>query len=276
MAAILLGVVEGLTEFLPVSSTAHLRIAQELIGQDLESGYWKMFAVVIQFGAILAVVAYFWKRILGFLRSHPLLAGASKATGSSDAESKGSLSNRWWTHPVSLVLISFVVTAVPCFIIDNKIGDNLESPKIMGWALLVGGVVMLVIDRVFENRATTKSLDKMSLGQAIFIGFTQIFSAAFPGTSRSMATIAGGQVMGLDRATALEFSFFLSIPVMMAASSFKLLQFIRKSPEGLDSHQMVVLAIGFVVSFLVAWVVIAWFMGWVRRRGFTPLLSTAS
>ncbi len=168
------------------------------------------------------------------------------------------------------MLISFVVTAVPCFIIDNKIGDNLESPKIMGWALLVGGVVMLVIDRVFENRATTKSLDKMSLGQAIFIGFTQIFSAAFPGTSRSMATIAGGQVMGLDRATALEFSFFLSIPVMMAASSFKLLQFIRKSPEGLDSHQMVVLAIGFVVSFLVAWVVIAWFMGWVRRRGFTP------
>ncbi len=129
---------------------------------------------------------------------------------------------------------------------------------------------MWLVDRLCNGRASVDSLEKMTWIQAIAIGLFQILAAAFPGTSRSMATIAGGQIMGLDRKTALEFSFFLSIPVMFAATGFKLLQFLLKENEPLAFHFWVVLSLGFLVSFLVAWGVIAWFMQWVRRHGFAP------
>ncbi len=129
---------------------------------------------------------------------------------------------------------------------------------------------MLWIDQRYSQRASTHSVEQMTLRQAIFIGAAQILAAMFPGTSRSMATIAGGQIMGLSRPAALEFSFFLSIPVMFAASGFKLLQFLVKSPIQIDSRQWLTLGIGFVTSFLVALAVIAWFMQWVRSRGFAP------
>ena len=255
LTAIILGIVEGLTEFLPVSSTAHIRMTQALLGVDLASSYWKMFSVVIQLGAILAVVVYFWHRIWEFIFSFP--------KGTNGART-------WWNHPLALVVISFVVTAVPCFIIDEKIGEFLERLDVMAWALIVGGVAMWWIDRSFSKRAKVDQLEKMTLTQAIVIGLFQILAAAFPGTSRSMSTIAGGQIMGLDRKTALEFSFFLSIPVMAAATSFKLLQFLLKESQPVNSHDWAVLAVGFGVSFLVALAVIAWFMRWVRQRGFAP------
>jgi undecaprenyl-diphosphatase len=230
LIAAIIGVIEGLTEFLPVSSTAHIRIAQKLLGVDLDDSYWKMFAIVIQLGAI----------------------------------------RTWWNHPLALVVISFVVTAVPCYLIDDQIGEKLENLTVIGWALIVGGVVMWVVDRAFSSRATTLDMECMSLTQSIVIGFTQIFAAALPGTSRSMATIAGGQVTGLSRTAALEFSFFLSIPVMFAATTFKMLQFVMKNETAISTHQLGVLAVGFAVSFVVALAVIAWFMSWVRKRGFAP------
>ena len=255
LIAAIIGVVEGLTEFLPVSSTAHIRIAQSLLGVNLDDDYWKMFAIVIQLGAILSVIVYFRSRILEFIKSYP----------------KGKSGNRtWWNHPLALVIISFVVTAVPCFLIDDQIGDKLENLNVIGWALIVGGIVMWIIDRVYSSRATTLDMESMSLKQSLVIGFTQIFAAALPGTSRSMATIAGGQLTGLSRTAALEFSFFLSIPVMFAATSFKLLQFVMDNETPMTSHQLGVLAVGFVVSFVVALAVIAWFMGWVRKHGFAP------
>ena len=253
--AVVLGVVEGLTEFLPVSSTAHIRITQSLLKQDLTSEYWKMFAIVIQLGAILAVVVYFWRRLLQFVGTFP----------------KGERGDRaWWNHPLSLVLISFVVTAGPCFLIDKQIGEHLENFHMMAWALIVGGGLMWAIDRRYSPRATVTHMEDMSLRQAVVIGLAQIFAAAFPGTSRSMATIAGGQLMGLSRSAALEFSFFLSIPVMCAATGYKLLKFMLDSPSPVTSQQWTVLSIGFVVSFGVALAVIAWFMHWVRRHGFAP------
>jgi len=255
LIAAIVGVIEGLTEFLPVSSTAHIRITQELLGVDRESEYWKMFAIVIQLGAILSVIVYFRSRIREFLASYP----------------KGKSGDRlWWNHPLALIAISFVVTAGPCFLIDEKIGERLEDLNIMGWALIVGGIVMWIVDRMFSSRATTQAMENMTLKQSLVIGFTQIFAAALPGTSRSMATIAGGQVTGLSRTAALEFSFFLSIPVMVAATSFKMLQFILKSETAISSHEWSVLAVGFGVSFIVALIVIAWFMAWVRKHGFTP------
>lgn len=288
LCSVIIGIVEGLTEFLPVSSTAHIRIAQDMLGIDLENEYWKMYAVVIQLGAILSVLVYFRNRILSFLKTFP----------------KGAAGDRTiWTHPLSLVLLSFVITAGPCLLIDKKIGDNLESLLVIGWALLIGGIVMWVIDAwaskrdgaepplpeesgsataaapggkpYRSNSKVTWRMDDMSFVQAIVIGAAQILSAAFPGTSRSMSTIAAGQVMGLSRTAALEFSFFLSIPVMFAATAYKLLSTIRKSMKGtitveMDAHAWGVLAVGFVVSFIVALAVIHFFMAWVRTRGFVP------
>lgn len=253
LTAFIAGVVEGLTEFLPVSSTAHIVITNELLGVDLTSPFWKMFTVVIQLGAILAVLVYFRERIRDFIRS---FSSSPKGTR--------------WRHPLSLVLLSFVVTAIPCFLMDQFIADQLESSTAIAWALILGGIAMVVIDRVFSDRARTTRMDDISLRQALAIGAAQILAATFPGTSRSMATIAGGQIMGLTRPAALEFSFFLSIPVMFAASGFKLLQFVAKEPVSIDSEQWITLAIGFVTAFVVALGVIAWFMQWVKKHGFIP------
>ena len=265
IAAIIQGVVEGLTEFLPISSTAHIKIAQELLKLDRTDSFWKMFAVFIQLGAILAVIVYFWKRLTGFVASF-------RNIGSN--ENGGERSRpQWLKHPLVLVLISFVVTAIPCFLIDKFMekfmGDNLESLKMIGIVLIVGGIAMYVIDRYCSTRVTTEKMDNMNLKQAIVIGLAQILAAAFPGTSRSMSTIAGGQLMGLSRAAALEFSFFLSIPVMVAAASYRLLKHILI--DGVPTNeQWISLAAGFITSFVVAYVVIAWFMTWVRKHGFTP------
>lgn len=253
--AVVLGIVEGLTEFLPVSSTAHIRIAQSLLDQDIGSEYWKMFAIVIQLGAILAVVVYFWKRLSRFIASYPRGVRGDR---------------KWWNHPLALVMISFAVTAGPCFLIDKKIGEHLENFRMMAAALIVGGVLMWIVDRRFSRHAAIEHMEDMKLQQAIVIGLAQILAAAFPGTSRSMATIAGGQVMGLTRSAALEFSFFLSIPVMCAATGFKLFKFMLDSPTSMTPQQWTVLSIGFGVSFAVALAVIAWFMQWVRRHGFLP------
>lgn len=253
--AILLGVIEGLTEFLPVSSTAHLRISQAVLGLSLEDSYWKMFAIVIQLGAILAVVAYFRDRLLGFVRDFMSASREKKAS-----------------HPLTLTMIAFFVTAVPAFLLSKIIGENLESLGVIGGSLLVGGLVMAWVDAKF-TRPHTLELEQMTLGQAIWIGAVQILSAVFPGTSRSMSTIAAGQVVGLSRSAALEFSFFVSIPIMFAATSYDLLKSILRGGADaviMDAHRWAVLAVGFVVSFFIAWAVIAWFMGWVRNRGFLP------
>ncbi|AMV34682.1 Undecaprenyl-diphosphatase [Pirellula sp. SH-Sr6A] len=255
IAALLQGIVEGLTEFLPVSSTAHIILTQELLGIDRTLPFWKMFAVVIQLGAILSVIAFFRARLAAFLVSF-----------------RASLKSDWkasYRHPLALVLVSFVVTAIPCFLIDEIIGENLESLWVIAIALVIGGIAMVVIDRVYSDHAKTERLEEMSLRQAIAIGFFQILAAAFPGTSRSMATIAGGQIFGLSRSAALEFSFFLAIPVMFAASGFKLVKHLATEPMP-SGGEWTSLAIGFVTSFVVAYGVIAWFIQWVRSRGFVP------
>jgi undecaprenyl-diphosphatase len=272
LLSVVLGIVEGLTEFLPVSSTAHLRIAEQLLHIDLGSGYWKMYSIVIQLGAILTLPIYFRARIAKFLSTFP----------------NGERGDRTvLTHPLSLVMIAFVVTAIPSFLMTKLIGKHLESLYIMGTALLVGGIVMWFVDarnakaeEAGEGAKTglihTWHMEDMSLGQAVWIGACQIISAVFPGTSRSMATIAAGQLAGMSRASALEFSFFLSIPTMVVATGYTLLRSLRGKDanpigvSGIDAHGWIVLAIGFVVSFVVAYGSVAWFMAWVRKRGFGP------
>lgn len=272
LVALLVGIVEGLTEFLPISSTAHIILTFALLGMELDNPFWKMFTVVIQLGAILSVVVYFWPRLVEFVRSFIACFESKAPTEASTEPPTGTpASIRWWQHPLALVLISFVVTAIPCYLMDELMEDaNLEKPFVIGVAMFLGGIAMLWIDRVFSPKAHTHAIEQMTMRQAILIGAAQILAAMFPGTSRSMATIAGGQIMGLSRTAALEFSFFLSIPVMFAASGFKLLKFVIKSPEQIGASQWLTLGIGFATSFIVAFAVIAWFMSWVRSKGFAP------
>jgi undecaprenyl-diphosphatase len=278
LLALILGVVEGLTEFIPVSSTAHLRLVEALLHVSgwapdltLDNGYWKMFSIVIQLGAILCLPVYFWGRILKFLSTFP----------------QGESGNRTaLTHPLGLTMVAFVVTAIPSFLLTKVIGKHLESIPIMGWSLLIGGIVMWIVDAARakdeafgpapSSGIRTWKVEDMSLGQAIWIGFCQIFSAVFPGTSRSMSTIAAGQIAGMSRAAALEFSFFVSMPTMAAATLYTWYKSLRgkgENPIGvaqIDPHGWTVLAIGFVVSFIVAYASVAWFMAYVRKRGFAP------
>ena len=266
--SLILGVIEGLTEFLPVSSTAHLRISEALLGVDLEDGYWKMFSIVIQLGAILTLPIYFRQRIMNFVSTFP----------------RGARGNRTaFTHPLGLTAIAFVCTAGPAWLLTKIIGKNLENLVLMGGCLFIGGVAMWVVDAIFGSRHVGSSeseaaaeIEEMGIGRAVWIGLCQILSALFPGTSRSMATIAAGQISGLSRTAALEFSFLLSIPTMAAATLYDFYKFIHpghgeaSTAPHLNSHGLVVLAIGFVVSFVVAYGVVAWFMNWVRHRGFVP------
>src|ERR1700731_1049502 len=225
-----------------------------------------------QLGPFLCLPVYFRERIRKLLATFP----------------QGDRGDRTFlTHPLSLVIVAFVVTAIPAFLLTKVIGKHLESLYIIGSSLLIGGIVMWIVDEMNGSseaaglgatgtRIHTWHMEEMSLGQAVWIGACQILSAVFPGTSRSMSTIAAGQLAGMSRSAALEFSFFLSIPTMVVATCYDLLKSLRgksDNPIGvlqMDTHGWILLAIGFVVSFVVAYGTVAWFMAYVRRRGFAP------
>ena len=272
LLALILGIIEGLTEFIPVSSTAHLRIAEALLHVSLSDGYWKMFSIVIQLGAILCLPVYFGGRLLRLLSTFPRGPRRDRSV---------------FTHPLGLVILAFLVTAIPSFALTKVIGKNLENLYVIGAALLIGGIIMWIVDArnaPWERAGQgakgspihTWRMDDMGSAQALWIGTCQILSAVFPGTSRSMSTIAAGQLWGMSRAAALEFSFFLSIPTMFVATVYTLLKSVMGKGENaigvaqITPHEWAVLGVGFVVSFIVAYASVAWFMAWVRRRGFAP------
>jgi undecaprenyl-diphosphatase len=278
--SILLGIVEGLTEFLPVSSTAHLRIAEALMKIPLgesacavgntaclqDVAYWNMYTIVIQVGAIMALCLLFLERIVNFVRTFPHGENGERT---------------WLNHPISLTLIAFVFTSIPALLLRKWSEKNLDSLNAIAIAMLLGGIVMWVIDAWSERREpNTTHVEEMTAPQAVWIGLCQALSAIFPGTSRSMSTIAAGQLVGLDRPSALEFSFLLSIPTMIAATGWDLIKEVHPSKAAgaagvavahvvMNRERWVVLIIGTVVSFIVALGVVEWFLHWVRRHGFT-------
>jgi len=262
----ILGIVEGLTEFLPVSSTAHLRIAEALMKISLDDEYWKMYTIVIQAGAILALILLYLGRIYEFTRTFP----------------RGERRDRTlFTHPISLTIAAFICTSIPSLLLKKWSDRNLSSLTVIALALLLGGVIMWVVDAWTSRfEPNTVHVEEMTVAQAVWIGLCQSLSAIFPGASRSMSTIAAGQMVGMDRPTALEFSFLLSIPTMLAATAYDLLKEIHPGKAALAAghaaahvtmtgERWIVLAIGFVVSFVVAFGVVEWFLMWVRRHGFT-------
>lgn len=272
LQSVLLGIVEGLTEFLPVSSTAHLRITEALMHLPMDDAYWKMYTIVIQAGAILALLLLYLARIAAFMHSFPRGESGDRTV---------------FNHPISMTFFAFVCTSTPALALKKWSDHNLGSLTVIALAMLVGGIVMWVVDWwASRYEPNTTHVENMSLPQAIWIGLCQSLSAIFPGVSRSMSTIAAGQLAGLDRPSALEFSFLLSIPTMLAATCYDLFKFIhpgKHAAEGaasvaqLATSQLslktgqgwIVLAIGFVVSFIVALGVVEWFLAWVRKHGFT-------
>jgi undecaprenyl-diphosphatase len=211
-------------------------------------------------GAILALLLLYLTRIIDFMRSFPKGEGGDRT---------------WLNHPISLTLIAFAFTSAPALLLHKWSEKNLGSLNVIAIALLVGGIVMWIVDvRSDRYEATTTHVEEMTVPQAIWIGLCQTLSAIFPGTSRSMSTIAAGQMVGLDRPAALEFSFLLSIPTMIAATCWDLKKEVFPS-HGVAAHVVmntsnwIVLAIGLVVSFIVALGVVEWFLFWVRKHGFT-------
>jgi undecaprenyl-diphosphatase len=243
LTIILLGIVEGVTEFIPVSSTGHLILASELLGYD--AAQWAVFNVVIQLGAILAVIVLYWRTFwavaTGLLRNQP----------------------EAWRF-VRNVAVAFLPSAVLGFILIDRIEAMLESAAVVAWALLIGGVAILLIERT-APQGTEKGVADISFGKALGVGFIQCLSM-IPGVSRSGATILGALSLGVERRTAAEFSFFLAIPTMMGATTLQL----AKHHDDLGAAGWGGIAIGFAVSFVVALVVIKWFIGIVSRHGFAP------
>jgi undecaprenyl-diphosphatase len=245
LTVILLGIVEGLTEFLPVSSTGHLILASELLGYQASD--WATFNVVIQLGAILAVVVLYWRTFWNVAMG--LLAR--------DAGS--------WRFLINL-LLAFLPSAVLGLALHSHIEAMLGSPTIVAVALIVGGIAILLIERLLGT-FRFHSVERLPYSRALGIGLIQCL-AMIPGVSRSGATIMGALSLGVDRKTAAEFSFFLAVPTMLGATTLEAL----KSRDALMSSatNWGDIAIGFVVSFIVAIIVIRWFVGLISRQGFAP------
>jgi undecaprenyl-diphosphatase len=241
--AILLGIVEGLTEFLPVSSTGHLILATELLGYD--AARWAIFNIAIQPGAILAIVVLYWKTFMEVLRGL----------------------FRWEPSAVAFTR-NLLVAFFPAVILGLAFGDiievMLENAIIVAWALIIGGVAILLVER-FAKPVETDGVANVSLRQSVIVGLVQCL-AMIPGVSRSGATILGAMSFGVDRKTAAEFSFFLAVPTLTGATAFQLF----KHRDAITPDALGLIGVGFVVSFVVAYIVIKAFLAIVTRFGFAP------
>jgi undecaprenyl-diphosphatase len=247
LIAIILGIVEGVTEFLPVSSTGHLILATELLGFDAEK--WAAFNVIIQLGAILAIVVLYWRTFWAVLEG--MVRGSAVS----------------WRF-VRNILIGFLPSAVLGFLLINKIEAMLGSPYIVAVALILGGVAILVIERLVKQTPVVGVAD-MPFKTVLGIGVIQCL-AMIPGVSRSGATIMGGLSLGVERRTAAEFSFFLAIPTMLGATTLELVKHREALMAGASGVGLGTVAIGFVVSFLVAIVIVRAFVAYISRHGFAP------
>lgn len=246
---IIIAIVEGLTEFLPVSSTGHMIIAQNVLGVE-STDFVKAFTFIIQFGAILSVICLYWKR---FFRLNKVPSGVS---GKKAFLIKYEF---YWK-----LLIAFIPAAVLGLLFSDAIDAMLERVEVVAVMLVVGGVFMLFCDRIFGKGEKTVMTDK----NAFMVGLYQCISM-IPGVSRSMATIVGGMSQGLTRKAAAEFSFFLAVPTMLAATAYKLLKLIIDPVQRtILADNMGILMLGNIVAFIVALLAIKFFIGFVSKHGF--------
>ncbi|MGZ3773127.1 MAG: undecaprenyl-diphosphate phosphatase [Pseudobdellovibrionaceae bacterium] len=231
--ALILGIVEGITEFLPISSTGHMIITSSVLGIE-ENSFTKSFEVIIQFGAILSVLVLYWKRFLpnwGFYKK---------------------------------LFVAFLPTAIIGFLVKDVVEVLLGSVQIVAWSLILGGLVLIWSDKIFAHLTTMgRKIDELTYADSVKLGLFQSI-AMIPGVSRSASTIMGGLTLGMNKKAAAEFSFFLAVPTMAAATGYKLL----KVYKTIDSSQIGILLLGSVIAFVVAMAAIKFFIGVVTRYGF--------
>ncbi len=243
LLVVILGIVEGVTEFLPVSSTGHLILATELLG--FEAHKWALFNIAIQPGAILAIVVLYWRTF------RDVVAGLLERAPSAIAFTRN-------------LLVAFVPAVVLGLLFGDVIEMLLENAVVVAWALILGGIAILVIERL-ARPMETGGVSGVSLSQSVKIGLVQCL-AMVPGVSRSGATILGAMALGIDRKTAAEFSFFLAVPTLAGATA---LQMVKHRAE-VGSDQLGYIAVGSLVSFIVALVVVKGFLAIITRFGFAP------
>ncbi|HTS43361.1 MAG TPA: undecaprenyl-diphosphate phosphatase [Puia sp.] len=236
--AIIIAIVEGITEFLPISSTAHMKFTNPLIGVG-ESPFREMFEIVIQLAAILSVVVLYWKKFIDFKKVNFYIK----------------------------LIIALIPAVVFGALLKKHIDSALGNLQFIAWVMICGGIILLFIDRFF-TAATVHREQDISNKNAFVIGCFQVLSIIFPGLSRSAATIIGGMSQKLDRSTAAEFSFFLAVPTMLAASVKSFYDVHKTNPEVLAKDNMTMLMIGSIVAFIVALFAVRFFIGYLQKHGF--------
>jgi undecaprenyl-diphosphatase len=240
LKAIIIGIVEGITEYLPISSTGHMIIVSDLI--NFKGAFADMFMIVIQLGAILAVVFLYWDKIWNSLKN--LMPG------------------KWGFKLWSNILVAFIPSAVIGLLFNDYIDEHLFGTVTVVAALIFGAFLMIIIENKYRKRKGINNIEDINLGQAFMIGCFQCL-ALWPGMSRSASTIMGAWIVGLSTVAAAEFSFFLALPTMVAASAWTLL---KKGVAIQTSNEVIALGVGFLVSFVVAYIVIEKFIAFLQKR----------
>jgi undecaprenyl-diphosphatase uppP len=253
--AVIFGIVEGVTEWLPISSTGHMIVLQNYIPLDVSPGFWKIFEVVIQLGAIMAVVLLFWKKLW------PM-----KTSKGRTFVKLGTV--RLWIK----IIIACLPAAIVGIALDDFIDEHFYNPKMVAAALIFVGIMFIYIESKLKlaNKAAVTKLSEITYKEAFYIGIFQLLAAIFPGTSRSGATIIGGLMLGLSRKVAAEFTFFLAIPVMFGASLLKIVKYLISGGVAFTGLEVAILIIGTVTAFVVSVFVIGGLMSYIRKKDFTP------
>ena len=253
LKAFLFGIVEGITEWLPISSTGHMILLNEFVQLDVSDSFYKMFEVVIQLGAILAVVVLFWNQIWPVKRNHGRHGGASVTID----------------RDIIRLWCKIIVACIPAAVVGLKWNDLFEelfyNYTSVSIALIVFGVAFIAVETAHKGKeAKINSLNELTYPTVLMIGLFQLIAAIFPGTSRSGATIVGALLIGVSRTVAAEYTFFLAIPVMFGASILKIAKF------GLDfsTSEVIILFVGCVIAFVVSLIVIRFLMGYIKKHDF--------
>ncbi len=251
LKAVLFGIVEGITEWLPISSTGHMILVDQFVHLNVSADFYKMFEVVIQLGAIMAVVILFWNKLWPFHMKNEKPA---------------------WKDGALDMWLKIIVAVIPAAIIgvlfDDKIDELFYHPVPVAIALIVVGVLFIVVETIMKGKKPSiRNIGQITYKAAVIIGLFQVLAAVFPGTSRSGATIIGALLIGVSRATAAEFTFFLAVPVMFGASLLKVIKYIAAG-VAMTGSELVILVIGTLVAFIVSVFVIKFLMSYIKKHDF--------
>lgn len=251
LKAVLFGIVEGITEWLPISSTGHMILVDQFVHLNVSADFYKMFEVVIQLGAIMAVVVLFWNKLWPFHMKNEKPA---------------------WKDGALSMWLKIIVAVIPAAIIgvlfDDKIDELFYHPVPVAIALIVVGVLFIVVETIMKGiKPSIRNIGQITYKAAVIIGLFQVLAAVFPGTSRSGATIIGALLIGVSRATAAEFTFFLAVPVMFGASLLKVIKYIAAG-VAMTGSELVILVIGTLVAFIVSVFVIKFLMSYIKKHDF--------